>query len=95
MEGHGRLDKDLTSTPSPSSANPITQKEVKKEDFDSDSGRSSLCLVNEHIQRNILVCALCKQLYTQPKVGQARVMVKHTKYNCPLAATALSAHLLY
>ena len=97
MEGHRRTDKDPIGSPSPSArtTNSSRQIEVKTEDLDSDSGHSSLCLVNEHIQRNILVCALCKQLYTQPKVGQARIMVKHTMYNCPLAATALSAHLLY
>jgi hypothetical protein len=95
MEGHRRTDKDLTGPASPSARATNRQIEVKKEDLDSDSGLSSLSLVNEHIQRNILVCALCKQLYTQPKVGQARIMLKHTMYNCPLAATALSAHILY
>ena len=70
MEGQTRAEKDVTGPSSPSSraANPGRRIEVIKEDFDSDSGRSSLCLVNEHIQRNILVCALCKQLYSQPKV---------------------------
>ena len=79
MEGHRRIVNDLSgpSSPSARAANTIRRKEVIKEDLDSDSGRSSLCLVNEHIQRNILVCALCKQLYTQPKVGQARIMVKY------------------
>jgi hypothetical protein len=78
MEGHRRTDKLLTGPPSPSAraTNSSRRIEVKKEDLDSDSGRSSLCLVNEHIQGNILVCALCKQLYTQPKVGQARIMVQ-------------------
>ena len=79
MEGHIRIEKDLSgpSIPYAKAATTIRRKDVIKEDLDSDSGRSSLCLVNEHIQRNILVCALCKQLYTQPKVGQARIMVKH------------------
>ena len=79
MEGHISIEKDLggPSSPSTRAANTIRRKEEIKEDLDSDSGRSSLCLVNEHIQRNILVCALCKQLYTQPKVGQARIMVKY------------------
>ena len=79
MEGHRRTDKDLTGAPSPSAIATSSSRriEVKKEDLESDSGLSSLSLVNEHIQRNILVCALCKQLYTQTKVGQARIMVKH------------------
>jgi len=70
MEGHRRTEKDLTgpSSPSARAGNQSRRIEVIKEDFDSDSGRSSLCLVNEHIQRNILVCALCKQLYSQPKL---------------------------
>ena len=73
MEGNRRTDKDLIGLrrtdkdligPSARTTNSSRQIEVVKEDLDSDSGHSSLSLVNEHIQRNILVCALCKQLYT-------------------------------
>ena len=68
------------------------QFESLKEDLESDSGHSSLCLVVEHIQRNILVCALCKQLFTQPKVRTtlqyAMIMdVQLSNYSCCPACT--------
>ena len=36
---------------------------------ESDSGRSSLCLATEHIQRSFLSCQLCGQVYNKPRVG--------------------------
>ena len=40
-------------------------------DDHTDSGRSSLCLLTEHVKRTFLSCHLCGQVYNKPRVGPA------------------------